>query len=239
MKKIRLASALFVTSLAWLGAAPVEASLVLALDTTALAQRADHIAVVDVVAVQSGWDGAHRKILTTVDLLVVESWKGGAAPASHFTVVQPGGTVGDTAMVVYGQSQFTPGERTLVFLRGNASAAGVVGMAQGKRPMRRDPASGQWMVNGADRAGLHLVAPAAVPGKPASTPLFTPSHDTAANGVLNPRAAKPASTPASTPASGTLDDSAPRSLDAMRGQIRQILGATPQATPRAVPKASP
>jgi hypothetical protein len=203
MKNTRLAFAVFVTSLAWFSAPPAQASLVLALDTNELARRADHIAVVDVIAVQSDWDSQHRKIITTVDLSVVESWKGGAAPASHFKIMQQGGTVGDTAMVVFGQSQFTPGERTLVFLRGNAGAAGVVGMAQGKRPMRRDPASGQWMVNGADRAGLHLVAPA------------------------NPRASISTSASTSTPARASIDESTPRSLDDMRGQIRQILKASP------------
>jgi hypothetical protein len=134
-----------------------DASLVLALDTNALAQRADHIAVTDVVSVKSAWDQAHKKIITTIDLSVVESWKGGAQPASHITVMQPGGTVGDVAMVVFGLSHFTPGERTLVFLRGTAAAAGVVGMAQGKLPMLRDAATGKWTVGVADRAGLERV----------------------------------------------------------------------------------
>ena len=137
--------------------APGHASLVLALDTNALAQRADHIAVTDVVSVQSAWDQAHKKIITTIDLSVVESWKGGAQPASHITVMQPGGTVGDVAMVVFGLSHFTPGERTLVFLRGTAAAAGVVGMAQGKLPMLRDAATGKWTVGVADHAGLERV----------------------------------------------------------------------------------
>ena len=201
MEKTRLASALFVTCLASLAAAPAGASLVLALDTTELARRADHIAIVDVVAIQSSWDDQHRKIITTVDLSVVESWKGGAAPATHIKVIQPGGTVGDVAMVVFGQSQFALGERTLVFLRGKPSGAGVVGMAQGKRPMRRDTASGQWMIDGADHTGLHLVTPTA----PASTPARALSS--------TPAAPLPAL------------DSRPRTLDEMRGQIRQILKA--------------
>jgi hypothetical protein len=141
----------------WLLAARADASLVMALDTNELTKRADHIAVADVVSVESAWDEGHHKIHTTVELSVVESWKGGALPASHLTIVQPGGTVGDIAMVVFGLSQFVPGERTLVFLRGKASAAGVVGMAQGKRAVRRDVASGKWMVDRADHAGLSRV----------------------------------------------------------------------------------
>jgi hypothetical protein len=135
------------------------ASLVLALDTTELTKRADHIAVADVISVQSAWDQSHRKIFTTIDLSVVESWKGGAKPASHITVVQPGGTVGDISMTVFGMSAFAPGERTLVFLRGTTGAAGVVGMAQGKRPMTRDAASGKWTVGLASGAGLERVPP--------------------------------------------------------------------------------
>lgn len=193
MNRLRFTSALFVSCLSTFvapGAAPrAHASLVIALDTSELAKRADHIAVVDVLSVESAWDQAHRKIVTTIDLSVVESWKGGTLPASHVTVIQPGGTVGDVAMVVFGLSQFTPGERTMVFLRGKPSSAGVVGMAQGKRSMRRDAASGQWMVERADHAGLGRVA---------------------ADGRATPAPAD-----------------ARCSLDEMRGQIRQILKATP------------
>jgi len=65
--------------------------------------------------VQSAWDDRHQKILTTHRPVGRRELEGGAAPTSHITVVQPGGTVGDVAMVVFGLSQFTPGERTLVF----------------------------------------------------------------------------------------------------------------------------
>jgi len=109
-----------------------EASLVLALDTNELTKRADHIAVADVVSVKSDWDERHAKIHTTIELSVVESWKGGAQPASHITIVQPGGTVGDIAMVVFGLSQSVPGERALFFLRGKPSAAGDIRSVSGK-----------------------------------------------------------------------------------------------------------
>jgi hypothetical protein len=133
------------------------ASLVQALDTTELAKRAGHITVADVLSVQSAWDQSHKKIFTTIELSVVESWKGGAQPASHITVVQPGGTVGDISMTVFGMPQFTVGERVLVFLRGTTGAAGVVGMAQGKLPMTRDASSGKWTVGIANSAGLERV----------------------------------------------------------------------------------
>jgi len=165
MGKLRWISVLMALGVGVLLARVSQASLVMALDTTELTKRADHIAVADVVSVQSAWDQAHKKIYTTIDLSVVESWKGGMQPASHITVVQPGGTVGDIAMTVFGMSHFTPGERTLVFLRGTPTAAGVVGMAQGKRPMLRDAVSGKWTVGVASNAGLERV-----PSKSISSP---------------------------------------------------------------------
>jgi hypothetical protein len=202
----RVASALLCFVFASLVAARGDASLVLALDTNELTKRADHIAVADVVSVQSAWDDRHEKILTTIDLLVVESWKGGTTPASHIAIVQQGGTVGDIAMVVFGLSQFVPGERTLLFLRGKPTAASVVGMAQGKRPMRRNATSGQWMIDRADYAGLGRVVP-----KPQPAAVATPA--TPATPVAPIR---------------SIDDAdGPRSLDDMRGRIRQLLKAQP------------
>lgn len=169
-------SVLSVVAAACLLAAPADASLVVALDTSELSKRADHIAVADVLSVESAWDEGHHKIHTTIELSVVESWKGGALPASHLTIVQPGGTVGDIAMVVFGLSQFAPGERTLVFLRGKTSATGVVGMAQGKRAMRRDLATGKWMIDRADHAGLSRV-PARISSSGTPAPLAVDDSD--------------------------------------------------------------
>jgi hypothetical protein len=136
---------------------PARASLVLALDLPTLVTRADHVAVVDVVSVKSDWDAHHEQILSTVDLVVVESWKGGAAPGSHLTVVQPGGTVGDLTQVVHGITHFAAGERAVVFLAGRAEHASVVGMAQGKRQVRRDAASGRLFVHAPDKAGATFI----------------------------------------------------------------------------------
>jgi hypothetical protein len=145
---------------------PARASLVVALDLPSMVERADHVAVVDVRSVSAAWDDKHERILTTIELAVVETWKGPMAPAQHIKIVQPGGQVGDIQMTVYGMSQFTPGERALVFLRGEPTAASVVGMAQGKRLVRRDSATGRWMVHAPARAGATFVR---APG-PASAP---------------------------------------------------------------------
>jgi hypothetical protein len=150
-------------------AAPAGASIVIALDLPAMVSRADHVAVVDVVSVKSAWDARHERILTTIDLAVVETWKGPAARASHFTLVQPGGTVGDTEMVVHGMSRFTVGERAVVFLHGRPEAAGVVGMAQGKRAVLRESSTGRVLVQSPDKAGAMFVRG---PGSSGPAPVF-------------------------------------------------------------------
>jgi hypothetical protein len=147
-----LAAAALIAGWLCAAASPASASIVLALDLAGMVSRADHIAVVDVTSVTSAWDENHERILTTVDLTVVDRWKGGEG-ATRFTVVQLGGTVGDLTMVVSGISQFSVGERALVFLRGTPRQAGVLGMAQGKRVVRRDAGTGEWIVAAADRAG--------------------------------------------------------------------------------------
>lgn len=145
-----------------------QASIMIALDLPALVQRADHIAVVDVASVQAAWDERHERIYSTIELNVVESWKSPTA-VTHLTVVQPGGTVDDLTMTVMGMSVFVPGERSLVFLSGPATHAKVVGMTQGKRPMRYESAARNWMVAPPDlhqttlippRAGARPLAPA-------------------------------------------------------------------------------
>jgi hypothetical protein len=153
---------------------PARASLVMALDLAELVGRSDHIAVVDVVSVHSAWDPKHERILSTIQLDVLETWKGPATPATRMTIVQPGGTVGDITMVVFGLSKFQPGERTLLFMRGSVGAASVVGMAQGKRPIFRDVPTGRWMADGPDRAGALFVGPNGAPIKPGAVSAENP-----------------------------------------------------------------
>src|SRR5882757_4421596 len=103
---LRPGVAAFAFALALAAALPARASLIVALDTPALVERSDHIAVVDVASVTAAWDEKHERILTTIELNVVEVWKGPMRPAAHLTIVQPGGTVGDMQMTVFGMTRF-------------------------------------------------------------------------------------------------------------------------------------
>ena len=183
-------------------AAPASASLVLALDLPTMVSRADHVAVVDVASVKADWDANHEQILTTIDLVVVESWKGGDAPASHMVVVQPGGTVGDLTQTIHGMTRFVPGERAVVFLSGRAERATVVGMAQGKRLVRRDDATGRLVVHAPDKAGATFIR---TPQNTTPSPVFEqrarPLDDLRAD--VRALATKPAAAPGAKPGTPT------------------------------------
>jgi hypothetical protein len=162
-----LALLIAAAAIAFPGRSP--ASLVVALDLETMVARASNVAVVDVMSVTAAWDERHEQILSTITLTVVESWKGPAAPATRMVVVQPGGSVGDIVQTVHGMTRFSPGERAVVFLQGTAERAHVVGMAQGKRLVRRDATSGRFLVHAPDRAGATFVRTAPASG---TSPVF-------------------------------------------------------------------
>lgn len=131
------------------------ASLVMFQNIQDLVAKSDRVVVGEVISVDAAWDAERKRIYTTALVQVAESWKGGMPPAGRLKIVQPGGSVGDIEMRVHGMPSFTAGERALLFLRGNDRAA-VVGMAQGKRALRRD-AAGVWLVAPADLSGVLAV----------------------------------------------------------------------------------
>jgi len=189
------------------------ASIVVAMDLPALVQQADHIAVVDVVSTSADWDTKHQQIFSTIELKVVERWKG--APngrEDHLRIIQPGGTVGDLTMTVTGLSTFTKGERALVFLRGTATDARVLGLGQGKRPMRREKTSGNWLVRGANMRQATLV-------KPRST--------TPATGLASPASGQTAGKATGlVPTAPSADSTRERGLDELRSEVKSLLGTS-------------
>ena len=136
--------------LAWaVPALPVAmATLMRAMDLAELATSADQIVVCDVVSQESAWDDGHRNIYTTIEISVRESWKGATPADGRIRIRQLGGTVGDIEMTVHGMARFTPGERSLLFLR----QAQVVGWSQGKRRVHWDSTNLRWLADAADQA---------------------------------------------------------------------------------------
>lgn len=198
------------------GPGAAQASILIALDLPTLVQEADHIAVVEVASVKAAWDEGHERIYSTIELNVIENWKapapaGAAASSSsgRLTIVQAGGTVGDMTMTVSGMGTFAPGERSLVFLRGPANRARVVGMTQGKRAMRYQPSSKSWTVFPPDLRQTKLVRPpvgrAIDPARLSSSPAQPPSA---------PQAMVPAAV-----------NSRELPLEDLRAEIKRLLGA--------------
>jgi hypothetical protein len=135
---------------------PAQASLIEAMDVQALTSAAQRIVVGEVVSVTSDWDAEHKRIFTTAVVQVAETWKGAPAPAGQLKVVQLGGSVGDIEMRVHGLPAFRTGERAVMFLGASGS---LVGLGQGKRPLRFDGAARRWMVDGGDRTAAFVSGP--------------------------------------------------------------------------------
>jgi hypothetical protein len=163
---------LLAVALASFALAPsARASLVVALELEALTAQADRVVVAEVTAVHCAWDAGHRRILSTVELHVAETWKGPAPADATLTIVQPGGTVDGIEMIVHGLARFAPGERAVLFLRGpQVRGLSLVGLGQGKRPLRFDAAGARWMVEGGDRsAAVRLESGRVQPAGPEPT----------------------------------------------------------------------
>jgi hypothetical protein len=130
-----------------LAALPIaRASLTPAMDLGEMTAKAEQIVVADVATAESQWDKDHRTIFTTVELRVQESWKGDPPGDGKIVLRQPGGSVGEIEVTVVGMPTFSPGERALLFLH----KASVLGMGQGKRPLRWDPTGKRWLASPAD-----------------------------------------------------------------------------------------
>lgn len=155
------ALAAWLVAAAALGAGGVaRGSAVLALELPELTARADRIVVAEVLSVTSAWDAGRKQIHSTVELGVSESWKGDLPRTRRLVLVQPGGSVDELEMKVHGLPSFAAGERAVLFLRGRgAEPLALVGLGQGKRPLRFDSAGRRWMVDGGDRSAAVRIEP--------------------------------------------------------------------------------
>ncbi len=97
--------------------------------------RAETIVAGEVLDMRSSWTADRREIFTTVTMRPDRRFKGGGRALIRFRI--PGGTVGDTRLMVTHSPQLSVGERALVFLAGESGRLPrVVGGEAGKRHLR-------------------------------------------------------------------------------------------------------
>lgn len=142
------------------GVGPSRASLLRAMSLGELTVVADRIVVGNVASVNAAWDLQHRRIISTIEVDIEESWKGPAPDNRRIMIVQPGGSVGDIEMTVQGMPSFSVGEKSLLFLQGQHRFQ-VVGMGQGKRALTWNQASRQWLAESPDTEGVVEAGPGA------------------------------------------------------------------------------
>lgn len=117
-------------------ALPAAATTQLRMDLPQLSQQSDAVVHGVVRRVESRWAGDGQRIVTDVEVEVVEPLKG--QPGGTVLVTQPGGEVGDIGQVVHGLASFKTGEEVVIFLRKRgAKAFRLSGEAQGKYQVQR------------------------------------------------------------------------------------------------------
>lgn len=100
-----------------------------------LVERSDTIVAGEVLDMRSSWTADRREIFTTVTLRPDRRFKGGERSLIRFRI--PGGTVGDTRLMVTHSPVFAVGEQALVFLAGDSGRLPrVVAGEAGKRHIR-------------------------------------------------------------------------------------------------------
>ena len=104
-----------------------------------LVSTANTIFVGEVMDVRSEWIASRdgRAIVTRVTFKVEDVWKGAAGATTQLEFM--GGTVGETTMEVVGMPQFREGQRSVLFVHGDAkSVSPLVGFYHGRLRIERD-----------------------------------------------------------------------------------------------------
>jgi len=137
MRLLSLAVAIF-------AAAPLQATVLTAMDLGRLSHDAGTIAHGRVLEVEAVWTRNGRQIDSLVTLEVEDYLKGG--PARHLTFRTPGGQIGELRSVVPGAPQLAPGDEVVAFLEPRADAPQrLVGLSQGLLRVRVDAAGQRWV----------------------------------------------------------------------------------------------
>ena len=137
-------------------AAPALASTAVQMDVASLTAHSSDVVHGRVLSATPSWTGDHRRIVTRVELEVLEAWKGGAS--GRITVLQPGGEVDGIGQRVTGVADLGKGEEVVLFLERSGPNHRVVGLAQGVYRVSGS-ADGTRRAVPASLEGLELVAP--------------------------------------------------------------------------------
>ncbi len=139
-------------------ATPGLASSAVQMDVPALARAASDIVHARVASTRSAWTDDHRRLVTFVEVDVLQGWKGQAA--GKLTVVQQGGERDGFGQTVAGVATLTVGEELVLFLERQGPLYRVVGLSQGVyRVQSAADGTGSRAVP-AGLEGLQLMAPA-------------------------------------------------------------------------------
>jgi len=156
--------------LVWLIAAPALATSAVQMDAPALTHAATDIIRGRVVSSRSAWTDDHRRLVTFVDVDVLENWKGHAG--DKLTLVQPGGERDGFGQSVAGVAPLGVGEELVLFLERQGPLFRVVGLSQGVYRVESAPSGGAARAVPVVVEGLHLVPPAGrMPGARRALPL--------------------------------------------------------------------
>lgn len=101
-----------------------------------MSQLATQVVAGTIEKMESTWNHDHSRIYTRVTMRVERVLSGQAGPRIVFRI--PGGTVGETTVMVSEMPHFQEGESTVVFLRGTRGRLpSVLGGPEGKMPLSR------------------------------------------------------------------------------------------------------
>jgi hypothetical protein len=101
-----------------------------------MSELATQVVAGTIERMESAWNNDHTRIYTRVTMRVERVLSGQAGERIVFRI--PGGTVGDTTVMVSEMPHFRVGEDTVVFLRGTRGRLpSVLGGTEGKMPLSR------------------------------------------------------------------------------------------------------
>lgn len=129
------------------------ASSAVPLDVPALTHAASDVVRVQVTSTRSVWTDNHRRLVTLVEVELLERWKGSAKRT--LTVVQPGGELDGIGQRVAGVAPLAPREEVVLFLEAEGQFHRTVGLAQGVYRVKRS--AGETRAVPAELQGLLLV----------------------------------------------------------------------------------